>query len=126
MAIPSVVHEVKNDFWPFQTGDAEKALQLARAELDESRRSLADADRALSEARAESARRASQNRTLLGRLTESQVRMLRQKPPRCREADLNTRSSLPAMPPILDMHASLHRGVALHFFACRMLSLRGL
>lgn len=59
---------------PNQVGDAQKALQLACGERDEVRRRLADADKALSEACAESARRASQNRTLLRKLTDSQVR----------------------------------------------------
>jgi hypothetical protein len=50
-----------------------KAIESVTAERDDERQRLADADRALSQARAESARRASQNRALLSKLTSSQV-----------------------------------------------------
>ena len=48
-------------------------MDAACAEREEVRARLADADRALSQARAESACRCSQNRTLLGKLAAAQV-----------------------------------------------------
>ncbi len=48
-------------------------MEAAHKEREEARGRLSDADKALSQARAESARRCSQNRTLLGKLAAAQV-----------------------------------------------------
>lgn len=56
-----------------QAAEIKAALEAACAEREEVRGRLSAADRALSQARAESARRCSQNRTLLGKLAAAQV-----------------------------------------------------
>ena len=56
-----------------QAAEIKAALEAACAEREEVRGRLSAAERALNQARAESARRCSQNRTLLGKLAAAQV-----------------------------------------------------
>ena len=56
-----------------QEAELKVALEAACAEREEVHARLSAADRALSQARGESARRCSQNRTLLGKLAAAQV-----------------------------------------------------